>query len=161
MAKAHKFDVDVAILGAGTAGMAAYREASKYTDRIALIDGGPLGTTCARVGCMPSKLLIAAADAADHMRHTDIFGVQSVSPKIDGKAVMKRVREERDRFVGFVQEAVLGFKKEHLIREYARFEDDHTLVLSGGGIMQLKPLRLNFRCIGMLIQKLSVTKIKS
>jgi len=138
MAKAHKFDVDVAILGAGTAGMAAYREASKYTDRIALIDGGPLGTTCARVGCMPSKLLIAAADAADHMRHTDIFGVQSVSPKIDGKAVMKRVREERDRFVGFVQEAVLGFKKEHLIREYARFEDDHTLVLSGGGKLTAK-----------------------
>jgi len=57
MTKAHKFDVDVAILGAGTAGMSAYREASKYTDRIALIDGGPLGTTCARVGCMPSKLL--------------------------------------------------------------------------------------------------------
>jgi len=51
MTKAHKFDVDVAILGAGTAGMSAYREASKYTDRIALIDGGPLGTTCARVGC--------------------------------------------------------------------------------------------------------------
>lgn len=59
-----KHDVDVAILGAGTAGMAAYREVGKRTDRVALIDGGPLGTTCARVGCMPSKLLIAAADAA-------------------------------------------------------------------------------------------------
>jgi len=140
MTKAHKFDVDVAILGAGTAGMSAYREASKYTDRIALIDGGPLGTTCARVGCMPSKLLIAAADAAEHMRHTDKFGVQSVEPKIDGKAVMKRVRDERDRFVGFVKDAVLGFKKEHLIREYARFEDDHTLVLSGGGKLTAKTI---------------------
>ena len=38
-------EVDVAIIGAGTAGMAAYREARKYTDRIALIDGGALGTT--------------------------------------------------------------------------------------------------------------------
>ena len=37
--------VDVAILGAGTAGMAAYREAIKYTRNIALIDGGELGTT--------------------------------------------------------------------------------------------------------------------
>ena len=140
MTKAHKFDVDVAILGAGTAGMSAYREASKYTDRIALIDGGPLGTTCARVGCMPSKLLIAAADAADHMRHTDKFGVQSVAPKIDGKAVMKRIRDERDRFVGFVQDAVLSFKKEHLIREYAQFEDDHTLLLSGGGKLTAKTI---------------------
>jgi len=110
MTKAHKFDVDVAILGAGTAGMSAYREASKYTDRIALIDGGPLGTTCARVGCMPSKLLIAAADAADHMRHTDKFGVESVIPKIDGKAV------------------------------YAQFEDDHTLLLSNGRKLTAKTI---------------------
>jgi len=101
-----KYNVDVAILGAGTAGMAAYREAFKYTDRIALIDGGPLGTTCARVGCMPSKLLIAAAEAAHHTRHTEQFGVTSSVAKIDGKAVMSRVRSERDRFVGFVLEAV-------------------------------------------------------
>jgi len=45
------FNVDVAIIGAGTGGMAAYREARKYTDRIALIDGGPLGTTCTRPLC--------------------------------------------------------------------------------------------------------------
>lgn len=69
------YDLDVAILGAGTAGMAAYREAIKQTDRVALIDGGPLGTTCARVGCMPSKLLIAAADAVHEARHTTQFGV--------------------------------------------------------------------------------------
>ncbi len=126
------YDVDVAILGAGTAGMAAYREAVKYTGRVALIDGGPLGTTCARVGCMPSKLLIAAADAAYHTRHTAQFGVESAPPRIDGRAVMHRVRSERDRFVGFVLESVEGFKSEHIIREFAQFEDDHTLALSGG-----------------------------
>lgn len=126
------YDVDVAILGAGTAGMAAYREAAKYTDRIALIDGGPLGTTCARVGCMPSKLLISAADAAHHARHTAQFGVQTEEPQIDGVAVMARVRSERDRFVGFVKEAVESFSDAHLIREYAQFEDDHTLKLSNG-----------------------------
>lgn len=127
-----QYDVDVAILGAGTAGMAAYREASKYTDRIALIDGGPLGTTCARVGCMPSKLLIAAAEAAHHAQHTAQFGVHTPAPTIDGVAVMNRVRSERDRFVGFVIEAVEGFDKGELIREYATFEDDHTLVLTSG-----------------------------
>ncbi len=126
------YEFDVAILGAGTAGMAAYREAVKYTDRIALIDGGPLGTTCARVGCMPSKLLIAAADAAHHTRHTQQFGVTSSVAEIDGKAVMARVRSERDRFVGFVLEAVEGFNPDHIIREYAEFVDDHTLRLSNG-----------------------------
>lgn len=126
------FDFDVAVIGAGTAGMSAYREASQYTDRVALIDGGPLGTTCARVGCMPSKLLIAAAEAAHSGSRAPLFGVHYDPPSIDGKAVMSRVRSERDRFVGFVEEAVLSFDKGELIREYARFEDDHTLRLSSG-----------------------------
>ena len=56
--------VDVAIIGAGTAGVAAYRAARAAGATATLIEGGASGTTCARVGCMPSKLLIAAADAA-------------------------------------------------------------------------------------------------
>ncbi len=135
-----EYQYDVAILGVGTAGMSAYREASQYTQRIALIDGGPLGTTCARVGCMPSKLLIAAADAAHHMRHTDKFGVKSTDPEIDGKAVMLRVRSERDRFVGFVKEAVEEFDKADLIREYGEFVDDHTIRLSSGKTLTAKTI---------------------
>ncbi|MFO1205321.1 MAG: FAD-dependent oxidoreductase [Burkholderiales bacterium] len=56
--------VDVAIIGAGTAGLNARREVEKRGGRPLLIEQGPYGTTCARVGCMPSKLLIAAAEAA-------------------------------------------------------------------------------------------------
>ena len=51
--------VDVAIIGAGTAGMGAYRAARAHTGNLLVIEGGQYGTTCARVGCMPSKLLIA------------------------------------------------------------------------------------------------------
>ena len=136
----HTYDVDVAIIGAGTAGMAAYREARKHTDRVALIDGGELGTTCARVGCMPSKLLIAAADAAHHARHTDQFGVHTTEPEIDGRAVMARVRSERDRFVGFVLDAVNGFDPTHLIREHAKFVDDHTLETTSGKRMTARAI---------------------
>ncbi|HJL16734.1 MAG TPA: FAD-dependent oxidoreductase [Sandaracinaceae bacterium LLY-WYZ-13_1] len=61
-------EVDVAVIGAGTAGLAAYRAAPAHTDRVVLVEAGPGGTTCARVGCMPSELLVAAADAAHHAR---------------------------------------------------------------------------------------------
>lgn len=129
-------DVDVAIIGAGTGGMAAYREASKYTQRIALIDGGALGTTCARVGCMPSKLLIAAAEARHRANDVEGFGLVGADIAVDGKAVMRRVREERDRFVGFVLAAVENFDDAHLIRQNARFESQNTLVLDDGRRVQ-------------------------
>lgn len=100
-------NVQVAIIGGGTAGLAAYRAAKQKTDSVLLIEGGKFGTTCARVGCMPSKLLIAAAEAAHSAAHTEPFGIfVDGDVRIDGKKVMQRVRDERDRFVGFVVEAV-------------------------------------------------------
>lgn len=98
--------VDVAIIGAGSAGMSAWRTAKKEGASVVMIDPGPLGTTCARAGCMPSKLLIAAADAAHHARHVARFGVHSEGVRVDGREVLGRVQRERDRFVGFVLEVL-------------------------------------------------------
>ncbi len=122
-----KRKVDVAIIGAGTAGMGAYRAARKRTDNVVMIEGGPYGTTCARVGCMPSKLLIAAADSAHHLQKAPMFGVHPGNVHVDGKAVMERVRNERDRFVSFVVEAVEGFPEEHRVRGHARFLSPHRI----------------------------------
>lgn len=97
--------VDVAVIGGGTAGLAAYRAAKAARAAAVLIERGPFGTTCARVGCMPSKLLIAAAEAAHDARAAEPFGVFA-DVRVDGKAVMDRVRRERDRFVSFVNEGV-------------------------------------------------------
>jgi len=132
--------VDVAIIGAGTAGMGAYRAAREHTDSILLIEGNQYGTTCARVGCMPSKLLIAAADAAHYHRHTDMFGVASNEPEIDGCKVMQRVRDERDRFVGFVKESVEGFKAEHKVMGYAQFTGPNTLKVGEGLLVEAKKI---------------------
>lgn len=128
--------VDVAVIGAGTAGLAARREAAKMGAKVVLIEGGPGGTTCARVGCMPSKLLIAAADAAHHVAAAGTFGIRVPDGvRIDGRAVMERVRRERDRFVGFVLESIELIPAAGRLRGHARFAgpttllvDDHTRV---------------------------------
>lgn len=52
--------VEVAVIGAGTAGLEARRAAAKADASTLLINAGPWGTTCVRAGCMPSKLLLAA-----------------------------------------------------------------------------------------------------
>lgn len=122
-------NVDVAIIGAGSAGMAAYRAASKHTDSLLMIEAGNYGTTCARVGCMPSKLLIAAADAAHAVNHSAAFGIHSSSISIDGKHVMQRVRDERDRFVGFVLESISNIPDQNKLKGRARFQDTSTLIV--------------------------------
>lgn len=53
-------NVEYAIIGAGTAGLGAYSKISRQTSSLVMVQDGPYGTTCARVGCMPSKLLITA-----------------------------------------------------------------------------------------------------
>lgn len=127
-----KRKVDVAIIGTGTAGMGAYREARKHTESIALIEGSHYGTTCARVGCMPSKLLIAAAEAAHGAKHAGIFGLQVPTVETNGVAVLERVKAERDRFVGFVVDDVNEFEDSHKVRGYARFLDAHRLLIDNG-----------------------------
>jgi dihydrolipoamide dehydrogenase len=122
-----KRNVDVAIVGAGSAGLVAFRTAKKWTDNVVLIEGGPYGTMCARVGCMPSKLLIAAAEAAHAAQQATEFGVRVGEVSVDGVAVMNRVRSERDRFVGFVVDGVENIPETQRIRGYARFVSDHVL----------------------------------
>jgi len=121
---------DVAVIGAGTAGLAAYRAANVAGARVVLIEGDAYGTTCARVGCMPSKLLIAAAEAADAVVQASGFGIHvDGCMRIDGREVMARVRRERDRFVGFVLSAVQDIPEAQRLRGHARFIDDHALIV--------------------------------
>lgn len=118
---------EVAVIGSGSAGLGAYHAARKHGKKALLIENGPYGTTCARVGCMPSKLLIAAADVAHVVRESSGFGVHAGQIEIDGKAVMDRVRAERDRFVGFVVDDVESFPAEDKIKGTAKFVSDNVL----------------------------------
>ena len=111
-------EVDVAIIGAGTAGLTARRAALANGAReVVLIEGGPYGTTCARVGCMPSE----AADRGRGRRsprapygrplRCSRGGRRPVDRRRGGPAT--RVQSERDRFVGFVNKrAVDDFPRE-------------------------------------------------
>ncbi len=133
--------VDVAILGAGSAGLSAWRAARKEGASVALIDPGPFGTTCARVGCMPSKLVIAAADAAHHARHASDFGVHSEGVRVDGREVMERVQSERDRFVGFVLKVVEEAQEAgELIVSRAKIASPGRLALTDGSELRFERL---------------------
>ena len=128
---------DVAIIGAGTAGLATERSARSNDAKTLLIDETFGGTTCASVGCMPSKLLIAAADAAHAVRSAYVFGVDA-DPVIDGAAVMARVRKERDKFVAGVEKSIAKIPDAVKVCARARFTGPTTLALDDGRTVRAK-----------------------
>ena len=89
---------DVAIIGAGTAGLKAWKAATKAGAHAVVIDDSARGSTCTAGGCMPSKLLIAAGRAAKQARGAGLFGIRVGDVSVDGPAVLTRLRQERDRF---------------------------------------------------------------
>ncbi len=88
--------LDAAVVGAGTAGLFAAARISHKTEKFLVFEGGIEGTTCARVGCMPSKAVIALgrafATASGQMGNSGAGG----SKAADTEAVLARVREMRD-----------------------------------------------------------------
>lgn len=125
-------EVDVAIIGAGTAGLAAYNAARKHTDNLVLIEGSHYGTTCARVGCMPSKLLIAAAESAHDAANTGLFGIQVENIVVNGEKVLERVRKERNKFVESVLASVDAIHSAHKLVGRARFISPGRLMVGEG-----------------------------
>lgn len=120
---------DIIIIGAGTAGIAAYKEAIKHTQNILIINDGPWDTTCARVGCMPSKVLIAAANRMHDIHTAEDVGLKS-TVKIDTSAVMQHVQSLRDRFTHATLKDVNSWDASHKISAKASFLDQQTLLVN-------------------------------
>jgi dihydrolipoamide dehydrogenase len=89
---------------------------------------------------MPSKLLIAAAEAAHHLATAAQFGVHGGNITIDGAAVMQRVQRERDRFVNSVLKSVDAIDASHKLRGYARFLNNHRLQVDDHTVVTAKAI---------------------
>ena len=125
-------EVDVVILGAGSAGLFALSQVKRETDNYVLINGGELGTTCARVGCMPSKVLIQVAEDFHRksiFEREGIDGAEELS--IDVPASMEHVQDLRDVFVDKTLGVTDGLDDDHLIDGYAKFVSNDTVEVNG------------------------------
>lgn len=120
---------DVVIIGAGTAGLTARREVEKKTKNYIIVDDGPMGTTCARVGCMPSKVLIQVANDFHQTKKFSKVGISGQDQlKVDSIKVMEHVRSLRDRFVRGVKSSMHEWEN-HLIRARAKFLSSTELLI--------------------------------
>lgn len=109
---------DIAIIGAGTAGSTAFHALKAAGKQVVLIDRGPLGTTCARVGCMPSK---AALHAGMHWKVAKALAA-SATPSTHGpQALWSHARQTRDALASAAAERTRKAAGESLIMAEARF----------------------------------------
>ena len=125
--------VDVAILGSGTAGLNATSQVGPAGKSFLLINGGEPGTTCARVGCMPSKALIQVAEDYHRRTHLGRYGVDGHQElAIDIPEALEHVQDLRDNFVDRVLSNSTDNMGEKFVESYAHFVDPHTLALDNG-----------------------------
>jgi dihydrolipoamide dehydrogenase len=125
--------VEVAIIGSGSAGLYALGKVKPSGKSFVLINGGEMGTTCARVGCMPSKALIQAASDYSRRKIMTRYGVEGLDGmEIDLDETIEHVQDLRDTFV----DRVLSNSTDHMgddqfITGYARFLDPNLLEVDG------------------------------
>jgi dihydrolipoamide dehydrogenase len=125
--------VDVAIIGSGSAGLYALGKVKPSGKSFVLINGGEPGTTCARVGCMPSKALIQVAEDLHRTKSLGKYGIDGQENlRLDGEEAMEYVQDMRDTFV----DRVLGNSTDHMsddvfIQGYAKFVEPDLLDVEG------------------------------
>ncbi|MBN66800.1 MAG: dihydrolipoyl dehydrogenase [Rickettsiales bacterium] len=116
----HTFDA--VVIGAGTAGLSAFKEIRQHTDNAILVQEGPLGTTCARTACMPSKSLLHTAKLYEERKKFPSNGIHgSEHLHINFPEALKAVRRKRDHFVESTIEGMDSFK-EFIVDGRAKFE---------------------------------------
>lgn len=105
-------DTSVVVVGGGPGGYVAAIRAAQLGGKVTLIEKNKLGGTCLNVGCIPTKVLLHAAEALTEAKHMDNLGIQVSVNGIDWKAVQSRKEAVTNQLVN----GVTGLMKANKIR---------------------------------------------
>jgi pyruvate/2-oxoglutarate dehydrogenase complex dihydrolipoamide dehydrogenase (E3) component len=87
-----RFDRNLVVIGAGSAGLIAALTAAKLQASVTLIEAGAMGGDCLNTGCVPSKALLHAARLAAAAREAAALGLIAAPAAIDSAAALRHVR---------------------------------------------------------------------
>ena len=121
-------NVDLVVLGGGTAGYAAAIRASELGSKVVLIEKGKLGGTCLHRGCIPTKTLLHSAEVADEVKESAGVGVKATFEGVD----IEGLHKYKDGIVNRHWKGLQGIVKSHGIEVVAgegRFEGPTTVVV--------------------------------
>lgn len=115
-----KFDRNLVVIGAGSAGLVSALIAATVKAKVTLVEANAMGGDCLNTGCVPSKALIKSAKVAAMMRHADRYGLTASEPQVPFRAVIARVldavktiepHDSVERYEGLGVDVVKGYAK--------------------------------------------------
>ena len=118
--KPKKFDRNMVVIGAGSAGLVSSLIASTVKAKVTLVEAHKMGGDCLNFGCVPSKALIKSAKVANKMRNADKYGLEAHDPKVPFKQTIGRVmaaikaiepHDSVERYEGLGVDVVEGYAK--------------------------------------------------
>lgn len=124
------YNFDLFIIGAGSAGLAAAKQAAKYGIKVAIAEQDHLGGCCVNRGCVPKKMMVYAADYAAAMQNAANYGWEVRSSNFHWQNFRKKRDQELQR-LRQVQQQALQQAGVQLIQGHTRFLDAHTLDVNG------------------------------
>ena len=125
----HNFDVIV--IGAGSAGLSALKEARKYTSNVMMVHNDDEGDACARLGSMPSKNLIQIAkiyDSRKQMPEAGIHGSENLLASIP--EILEKVREDQETYIEKISKEIKDIEP-FIVRGTASLESPTTIRCNG------------------------------
>jgi pyruvate/2-oxoglutarate dehydrogenase complex dihydrolipoamide dehydrogenase (E3) component/uncharacterized membrane protein YdjX (TVP38/TMEM64 family) len=113
-----KFDRNLVVIGAGSAGLVSALIAATVKAKVTLVEANEMGGDCLNTGCVPSKAIIKSAKVAAMIRGADKYGLEASEPKVPFKAVIARVldtiktiepHDSVERYEGLGVDVVKGY----------------------------------------------------
>jgi len=121
---------DVIVIGSGC-GMNIVEEALAHDLSVALVDKGPVGGTCANLGCIPSKMLIFAADRIAEIQEAGKLGIEVEIKNIDFGFIMERMRKSVRENHEHMKQGIAQTKNLDFYESKGYFVEDYTIEVSG------------------------------
>ena len=123
-------EYDVLVIGSGS-GMLIADEALSKGLKVAVVDKGPLGGTCLNLGCIPSKMLIYAADRIVEIQEARKLGIDAEVKGIDFASIMERMRESRQETRSQIRQGIRELENFDFYEGEGHFVGDYTIEVNG------------------------------
>ncbi|MDD9889633.1 MAG: FAD-dependent oxidoreductase [Gammaproteobacteria bacterium] len=142
--KPKKFDANVVVIGAGSAGLVASLIVAGAKAKVVLIEKHKMGGDCLNTGCVPSKSLIRSGRIMSYIKRAEEFGIRNASAEIDFARVMERVQDiiktiephdSVERFTSLGVECVAGeafIESPYCVRVGKRLINTRSIIVSTG-----------------------------